>query len=207
MHQDWTTEHWELESVYMHMSEAQLRLGTHGLPHCHRVAQMALWVEMVLVVQLAGWVGLVEENLHLQCVCGVWAVPLWQGRQLSIWFSRSIARCLIIPAYTFLHAQNPISRFCSPPTAAQGLVIRYCVPPIVVIEYGAKEQIEWLKSNEENPKQENDKCNEIKKCSKQDHVMAERGSIEKISLYSYLCQSKSKELFSNQRNRIYIYIK
>jgi len=44
--------------------------------------------------------------LRLQRVSGFFAVPFWQGRQPSIWFSKTIAGCLSMAAFTLLCPGN-----------------------------------------------------------------------------------------------------
>ena len=51
--------------------------------------------------------------LLLHRVWGFCAVPFWQGRQPSVWFSQSIAVCLSIAAFTFLCPGNSTPRFFS----------------------------------------------------------------------------------------------
>jgi len=61
-------------------------------------------------------------------------MPCWQGRQPSVWFSRSIARCLSIAASTFLCPGESTPHFFSSRTLAQGLLINNCVSPIAAHE-------------------------------------------------------------------------
>jgi len=72
--------------------------------------------------------------LPLQGVWGFCAVPFWQGRQPSIWFSRSIARCLSMAAFTCLCVGHSTPRFFSSQTSAWGFLIRNCVSYIVAGE-------------------------------------------------------------------------
>ena len=72
--------------------------------------------------------------LHLQRVCGFFAVPFWQGRQPSIWFSWTIAGCLSIAAFTLLCSGNTTPSFFSSRTSARGFLISCCVSFIVVRE-------------------------------------------------------------------------
>ena len=72
--------------------------------------------------------------LHLQRVWGFCVMPCWQGRQPSVWFSRKIAGCLSIVAFTFLCPGNSTPCFFSSRTSAQGLMIRNCVSSIAARE-------------------------------------------------------------------------
>jgi len=82
----------------------------------------------------AGLGGGVPLPLRLQRVCALFAVPFWQGRQPSIWFSRTIAGCLSIAACTLLRPGNSTPRFFSSRTSAWGFLISCCVPSIAVRE-------------------------------------------------------------------------
>jgi len=44
--------------------------------------------------------------LHLQSICGFFAVPFWQGRHPSVWFWRSVAGSLSIAATPFYAAET-----------------------------------------------------------------------------------------------------
>jgi len=73
-------------------------------------------------------------TLRLQRVCGCFAVPFWQGRQLDVWFWRSIAGCLCIAACTLLCPGNSTPGFFSSRTSARGFLIRYFVSSIAARE-------------------------------------------------------------------------
>jgi len=51
--------------------------------------------------------------LRLQHVCGLLSVPLWEGRQPSVGFSRTIAGCLSILSFTFWNPGNCTPHFFS----------------------------------------------------------------------------------------------
>jgi len=68
--------------------------------------------------------------LHLQCDCGFFVVPFWQGRQPDVWFWRSIARCHCIAAFTFECPGNSTPRFFSSQTSVRGSSMRYFVSSI-----------------------------------------------------------------------------
>jgi len=80
-----------------------------------------------------------SESLWWRCTCAlrllpVWefcAVPLYQGRQPSVWFSRSIASCLPIPAFTTSFQWKSSPCFFSSRTSVRGFFISYCVASIV----------------------------------------------------------------------------
>jgi len=72
--------------------------------------------------------------LCLQRVCWFFAVPFGQGRQPSILFSGTIARCLLTTAFTLLCPGNSTSRFFYSRTSAQGFLISCCVSSIAVRE-------------------------------------------------------------------------
>ena len=72
--------------------------------------------------------------LRPQLVWGLCAVPFWQGRQLSVWCSQSIAACLSVAAFTFTCLGNPTPCFISSRTTAWCYLIRNCVSPIVARE-------------------------------------------------------------------------
>jgi len=75
----------------------------------------------------AGGGGGASVPLRLQRVCGFCAVTFWQGRQPSVWFSRTIAGCLSIAAFTLLCPANTTPRFFSSRTTARGFLISCCV--------------------------------------------------------------------------------
>jgi hypothetical protein len=66
----------------------------------------------------------------LGIVCGA----IWQGRQLSICFSRTIARYLSITAFTLLCPGNSTPHFFSSRTSARGIWISCCVSSIAARE-------------------------------------------------------------------------
>jgi len=72
--------------------------------------------------------------LLLQHVCGLFAVPFWQGRQPSVWVSRTIAGCLSIVAFTMLCPANTTPHIFSSRTSARGFLHSYCVASIVACE-------------------------------------------------------------------------
>jgi len=82
----------------------------------------------------AGHGGGAAVHLHLQRVCGFFVVPLWEGRQLSVWFSWTIGGCLSIAAVTLLCPGNTTPRFFSSRTSACGVLIRCLVSSIAVRE-------------------------------------------------------------------------
>jgi len=82
----------------------------------------------------AGLGGGAPLPLHLQRVCGCFVVPFWQWRQPSIWFSRTIAGCLSIAAFTLLCPGNSTPRFCPSRTSAWGVLISCCVSSIAARE-------------------------------------------------------------------------
>jgi len=65
--------------------------------------------------------------LRLQGVCGFFAVPFWQGRQLSLWFSWTISGCLSIAAFTLSCPGDTTPRFFSSQTSLRGLWITCCI--------------------------------------------------------------------------------
>jgi len=86
-----------------------------------------------------GWGGIrrcggTPMPLRLQCVCGFFAVPFWQGRQPSIWFSWTIAGSLSIAAFTLLCLGNTTPRLFSSRTSARGFLICCCISSIVAHE-------------------------------------------------------------------------
>jgi len=82
----------------------------------------------------AGSGGGAPVPLRLQVVWGLCAVPFWQARQLSVWFSRIIDGCLFISAVTVLCPGNTTPRFFSSRTPAHGLLISCCLYSITVRE-------------------------------------------------------------------------
>ena len=68
--------------------------------------------------------------MHLQRLRGFLAVPLWQGRQPSVWFWRIIAGCLCIVAFTFSCPGYASTGFFSCLTWASGSFIGYCCSSI-----------------------------------------------------------------------------
>jgi len=69
-------------------------------------------------------------SLHSQRVCRFSAVPFWQGRVPSVWFSWTIAVCLSIAAFTMSCPGNTTPRFFSSWTSARGLLISWCLSSI-----------------------------------------------------------------------------
>jgi len=69
--------------------------------------------------------------LRHQYVCGFCGVPFWKWRQLSIWFSQTIARCLSIAVFKFLYPGNSIPHFFSSQTSAGSILISCCIFSIV----------------------------------------------------------------------------
>jgi len=60
---------------------------------------------------------------HLDCFCGFFAVPFWQGMQQSVWFSRTTAGCHSIAAITLLCLGNTTPHFFCSGTLAHGFWI------------------------------------------------------------------------------------
>ena len=65
--------------------------------------------------------------LRLQRVCGFFAVPFWQGRQLSVRFSRTSAGCHSIAAFTSFRQGYTTHLMFSSLTPAWCYLIRCCV--------------------------------------------------------------------------------
>jgi hypothetical protein len=61
-------------------------------------------------------------------------VKLWQGRRLCVWFSRSMAGCLIISVFTFLSPGNSTLHFFDSQTLAWSVWIWCCVSCIAAWE-------------------------------------------------------------------------
>jgi len=72
--------------------------------------------------------------LPLQCVCRFFAVALCKRRQPSVWLSQTIARCLVIAAFTLLCPGKTTPLFISCQTSAWGFTIRGWVSSIVACE-------------------------------------------------------------------------
>jgi len=72
--------------------------------------------------------------LRLHRVSGFFAVPFGQGRQPSVWFSRTIAGCFSIAAFTLLCPGNSTPRFISSRTSVRGFLISCCVSSIAARE-------------------------------------------------------------------------
>jgi len=72
--------------------------------------------------------------LFLKHDSGFFALPLWQVRHLSIWFSQIIARCLSNGACTILCPVNSTPHFFSSRTSARSFVIHCCVSSIAARE-------------------------------------------------------------------------
>jgi len=68
----------------------------------------------------AGGGGGAPVPLRLQRVCGFFAVPIWQGREPSVWFSRTDARCLFVAVSTLLWPGSSAPHFFSSWTLASG---------------------------------------------------------------------------------------
>jgi hypothetical protein len=73
--------------------------------------------------------------LHLQCVCGCFAVPTLQGWQLSVRFSTTIAGCNFIPAFSWLCPGKTTHYFVSSWSLAQGVLMGYRVSSIAARKY------------------------------------------------------------------------
>jgi len=78
----------------------------------------------------AGLGGDAPLPFRLQRVSGFIAVPLWEGRQPSVWFSQIIAMCLLIAAFTLVCQGNSTPRFFSARTSARGFLISCCISSI-----------------------------------------------------------------------------
>ena len=74
--------------------------------------------------------GVALVPLHLQRVCGLFAAQCIQGRQPSIWFSRSFVLCLFITPFTFLCLGNTTPHFFLSRTLACGFSISCCVSSV-----------------------------------------------------------------------------
>jgi len=72
--------------------------------------------------------------LRLQSVCGIFAVPFWQGWHLSVSFLTTIARCLSIAALALPYPANTTRHLCPSRTSARGDWMRYYVNSIAVHE-------------------------------------------------------------------------
>jgi len=88
------------------------------------------WTEPPANNRTAGGLPRPVANTSLQRVWWFCALSFWQGRQPSIWFSQSIARCLLIAAFTISCPGNSTPRFLSSRTPARGLLIRKYVSSI-----------------------------------------------------------------------------
>jgi len=62
--------------------------------------------------------------------CGFFALPLWQGRQPSVWCSETIAGWLSIAAFNLLYPGTTTPRFVASQTSGPGLLIICCVSSI-----------------------------------------------------------------------------
>jgi hypothetical protein len=71
----------------------------------------------------------------LQCVCGFFAVPCWQGRHPAVWFWWHIAGCFSITAFTWLCPAKSTVHLFSARTSARGLLICYSFFSIAAREY------------------------------------------------------------------------
>jgi len=72
--------------------------------------------------------------LCLQHLCRFFAVHFWQGRHPLVRFSKTIAGCLTIAAFTFVCPGNWTPHFFSSQTSARGFLIRNRDFSIVVHE-------------------------------------------------------------------------
>ena len=137
MHHDWKIEPWKEEYVYTHIQVAHLRFRIPELPHYYQVEPVAFQVEVASVLVSDVWVSLVEVHPCF-CVSSVSGDSVrcnfWQGRQPSVWFSRSIAGCLSIALFTVLFPRNSTPRIFSSWTSAAGFLIMHCVSSIVAHE-------------------------------------------------------------------------
>jgi len=79
---------------------------------------------------MLAYVPLQPVPLRFQRVCAVLAGPFWQGRQQSIVFSRTIARCLSNAAFTLLFLGNKTPRFFFSRTSLHGFLISSCISTI-----------------------------------------------------------------------------
>jgi hypothetical protein len=70
----------------------------------------------------------------LKRVSSFFAVPVWQGRQRSMWFSQTSAECLLITAFTMSCPGYTTPHFCCSRTSAWGCSISYCVSSIAACE-------------------------------------------------------------------------
>jgi len=82
----------------------------------------------------AGLGALAPLPLRLHQVCGFVAVPFWHGRQPSVGFSRILARCLSIAAFTLLCPGNSTPDSFASRTLVRCLLIRCCVSSIAAHE-------------------------------------------------------------------------
>jgi len=131
MHQDWTIEGWEEAYVNAHNWVANCWLGmlisliiTGWCRWCSRHRWYQFWC------RLPESVGGASIPLSPLRVCGFFVVTFWQGRDLSVWFWWSIARCLSIPAFNILCPANSTPRFFSFWTLVGGFLMRYCISSI-----------------------------------------------------------------------------
>jgi len=83
----------------------------------------------------AGRGGDAPVPLRLHRVCGFFAVQCWQGSQPSIWFSRTIAGCLAIAAFTLWCAGHTTPRIFSFQAMVQSWLISWCVCSIAAREF------------------------------------------------------------------------
>jgi len=73
-------------------------------------------------------------NVPPACLWILWC-GIWPGRQMSVWFSRTIAGCVSIAAFILLCAGKTTPRFFSSRTSAWSLLISCCVSSIVAREH------------------------------------------------------------------------
>jgi len=62
-------------------------------------------------------------------VCGSFAMPFWQGRQPSVRFLWTVARCLSFAAFTFVCPETAKPRLLSAPNSAWAFLMKYCISP------------------------------------------------------------------------------
>jgi len=74
--------------------------------------------------------GDVPDPMCLHRVCGLFAVPLWQGSHLAVWIWRNIAGCLSVAAFTFLRPGNSTPHLIFSQTSAWGVLICNCISSI-----------------------------------------------------------------------------
>ena len=94
--------------------------------------------------------------LHLKRVCEFFAVTFWQGRQPSVWLSRTIPGCISISAFTLSCPGNTTPCFLSAWTLVGGCLIRCCAlsiaarenPPLAILAiFKAWRMLDWSSCN------------------------------------------------------------